>query len=360
MKDIDDEMDSQQDSDEIVSEIPQINQGDSAFITSSDIREGKTSPPKRLTDDELEKAMEHAGRIVDRSIDEQVLDMLKEKGLGTPATRTLIIQELVQREYIEIKKNLVYLTEKGRNFMDLVHEHPLASIELTGEFEKKLTDVAEGKVAASALLEEYKRFVYDILATKDQLVQRIRDRSSDKPMFENISVVGSCPNCGKPVVERKEFYGCTGYKEGCKVKLPKEFLKVRITKSVAQDLLAGKEVLLKNIPGQYGTFQLYVQYRDFKLHTRKPDLDDLSLGACPICGKDVLDRGKFYGCTGYKEGCTFTLPKVLLEKTLSPAQVQKLLKHGQTDLIKGFKGKKKSFDARLRYDLDERKIVFVF
>jgi DNA topoisomerase-3 len=67
---------------------------------------------------------------------------LKEKGIGTPATRTAIIKNLKDMEYIESKKNLVYLTDKGLNFIGLIHDTPTSSIELTGEFEKKLEDVA--------------------------------------------------------------------------------------------------------------------------------------------------------------------------------------------------------------------------
>lgn len=359
MKGSNDEKDSDQDPDTVVSDVPQLNQGDSVAFIEAGIREGKTSAPKRLTDDELEKAMEHAGRIVDDSIDEEVMDFLKEKGIGTPATRTLIIQELINREYISIKKNLVYLTEKGRNFMDLIHNHPLASIELTGEFEKKLNDVSEGKISASALLGEYRTFIDSILATKDMLVKSIQDQSQDKPIFQNITAVGSCPNCGKAVVERDNFFGCTGYKEGCKVTLPKEFLKTKITKKVAQDLLSGKEVLLKDIPGKFGAFNLFVRYHDFRLHTRKPTAEDLSCGNCPHCGQLVLDRGNFYGCSGYKDGCTFTLPKQILGKALSKRQIQLMLTKGKTDLIKGMKGKTGTFDAAISYDSQQKKLIFI-
>ncbi|HEY4551785.1 MAG TPA: DNA topoisomerase 3 [Bacillaceae bacterium] len=69
------------------------------------------------------------------------------------------------------------------------------------------------------------------------------------------------------------------------------------------------------------------------------------LGRCPKCGSDVVDKGKIYGCSAYKTfKCDFTLTKKLLGKTLSEANVRKLLAAGKTNLMKGFKGKK-PFDA---------------
>src|SRR5690606_38599068 len=124
-----------------------------------------------------------------------------------------------------------------------------ASVELTAEFEKKLNEVASGQRSAAATMDEFKTFVRGIVATKDKLQQQIREQLQGKPLFQNIEAVGTCPNCSKPVVERKDFYGCSGYKDGCKVTIPKEFLKVKIPAKVAGALLGGKEVMFQSIPG---------------------------------------------------------------------------------------------------------------
>ncbi|MCP1312106.1 DNA topoisomerase III [Paenibacillus tyrfis] len=337
--------------------LPQLQKGDKATVQKTDTLTGKTSPPKRMAEDELEKAMENAGKIIED--DDELAELLKDKGIGTPATRAGIIKELANREYIEIKKSLVYLTDKGRNFMELVYNHPLASIELTGEFEKKLAEVADGKRLAAETLAEFKQFVHEILATRAELQAHIRDRLQGKPLFQNIEEVATCPSCGKPIVERKDFYGCTGFKDGCKVTLPKQFLKVKIPGKVARALLEGKEVLFQNIPGEYGPYSLFVKWSENKLQTRKPSQDELSLGSCPHCKKPVMEKEKFYGCTGFKEGCKFTLPKEYLGKTITPVQIRKLLKNGKTDVIKGLTGKQRTFDSALAYDQNERRLVFV-
>jgi len=88
------------------------------------------------------------------------------------------------------------------------------------------------------------------------------------------------------------------------------------------------------------------------------------VGECPVCGKEggkIEDKGKFYGCSRYRDGCTFTLPKRFLGKAISETNLKKLLVGQKTYLIKGFKSKKgKTFDAYLRYDTSEQKLTFEF
>lgn len=162
---------------------------------------------------DLEKAMENAGKIVDDMDDEEALQHLKEKGIGTPATRTAIIKNLKDMEYIESQKNLVYLTDKGRNFIRFIHETPIASIKLTGEFEKKLEDVAQGRSNPMDTLKEFIQYAHDIVGQKEELKASIEANMQGKPMFQKADeVIGECPKCGNPVVVRDEFYGCTGFK----------------------------------------------------------------------------------------------------------------------------------------------------
>lgn len=85
------------------------------------------------------------------------------------------------------------------------------------------------------------------------------------------------------------------------------------------------------------------------------------IGTCPLCQKDIVDKGKFYGCSGYNDGgCQFTLPKQWSKKRLTKKNIDDLIMKKETGLIKGFKSKKgKSFDAKLRIN-DKQKLEFVF
>ena len=72
------------------------------------------------------------------------------------------------------------------------------------------------------------------------------------------------------------------------------------------------------------------------------------VGECPLCKKKVIENSKAFGCSGWKEGCKFTVWKTIASKKITEAQVKKLISHKKTDLIKGFKSKTgKSFDAVL-------------
>ncbi|MFT8363760.1 MAG: DNA topoisomerase III [Sporolactobacillus sp.] len=88
-------------------------------------------------------------------------------------------------------------------------------------------------------------------------------------------------------------------------------------------------------------------------------VDAQAVGRCPLCGQPVIDKGKFYGCTGYEKGCAFTLPKELLSKTLNLPVIQTLLSGEATKRLKGFVSKAgKTFDAALC--LKEGKLSFQF
>lgn len=86
-------------------------------------------------------------------------------------------------------------------------------------------------------------------------------------------------------------------------------------------------------------------------HAMKDHVKSQTIGSCPSCGKGtVTDKGKFYGCSEYRNGCKFSLPKTFLGKKLTNTHLVTLLRGEKTKLIKGFKSKKKQgkkFDAYL-------------
>ncbi|PLR82726.1 DNA topoisomerase III [Bacillus sp. V33-4] len=85
------------------------------------------------------------------------------------------------------------------------------------------------------------------------------------------------------------------------------------------------------------------------------------LGKCRKCDGQVIDKGSFFGCTNYnKTGCKFTLSKKIAGKTITQKLAKTLLEQGTTDTIEGFKGKDKLFNAKLTWDANNEKIVFLF
>ena len=90
----------------------------------------KTSAPKRFNEASLLQLMETAGKIV---TDETLKEALKEKGVGTPATRASIIEVLITRQYVERRKKNLVSTDSGRALISLVKDERLKSPELTGD-----------------------------------------------------------------------------------------------------------------------------------------------------------------------------------------------------------------------------------
>ena len=82
---------------------------------------------------------------------------------------------------------------------------------------------------------------------------------------------------------------------------------------------------------------------------------------CPLCGSPVAKRDWGYGCTGYKNGCKFSVNKKIANKTIPESQVIALCQKGKTGIIKGFKSKSgKEFDAYLIYNKADNKVSFQF
>lgn len=99
--------------------------------------------------------------------------------------------------------------------------------------------------------------------------------------------------------------------------------------------------------------------RGLKISQRNTGSSSTSL-VCPVCGKPLQENSKAFGCSGWREGCTFTVWKTIAGKTLTAKQVSDLVSNGRTGLIKGFVSKNgKSFDAYLVLDNDT-KIKFEF
>lgn len=85
------------------------------------------------------------------------------------------------------------------------------------------------------------------------------------------------------------------------------------------------------------------------------------IGKCLLCDGSIIDHGTFYGCTNYKtSNCKFSVSKKIFNKTISQANMKKLLTTGETGLIKGFKKGEKTFNALLTWDVKEHKTHFKF
>ena len=126
--------------------LPDVNVGDVIEVKDKEIKEKYTKPPKHFTEDTLLKAMEIAGND---SLDKNV--EVERKGLGTPATRAGIIENLIYKGFIERDKKNLIATHKGISLITIVAD-TFKSAETTAKWEMELSDIAQGKSSKEEFL----------------------------------------------------------------------------------------------------------------------------------------------------------------------------------------------------------------
>ena len=124
------------------------------------LAEKQTVPPKPYTEATLLRAMETAGKAVDN---EELRDALKANGIGRPSTRAAIIETLFKRQYISKVRKSLEPTPTGIALIGVIHEELLKSVELTGQWEKKLRDIEAHKYSAAQFIDELKQMTAQVV-----------------------------------------------------------------------------------------------------------------------------------------------------------------------------------------------------
>nr|WP_314502891.1 DNA topoisomerase 3 [uncultured Lachnoanaerobaculum sp.] len=128
--------------------LPDVNVGDVLSIENKEIREKYTTPPKHFTEDTLLKAMEIAGsEALEKGVE------VERKGIGTPATRAGIIENLIYKGFVERDKKNLIATSKGKSLIEIVAD-TFKSAETTAKWEMELSDIAQGKSSKKEFLED--------------------------------------------------------------------------------------------------------------------------------------------------------------------------------------------------------------
>ena len=236
--------------------LPEFVKGESGPHTPT-LTEKWTTPPKYYTEATLLRAMETAGKFVDN---EELRAALKENGIGRPSSRAGIIETLFKRRYIRRERKNLLATETGIELIDLIQEELLKSCELTGIWEKKLRDIEHKKYDAAQFVAELKAQITDIVS------EVLSDNTNRRITLLSDEDIKKKP-AKKSVTKKKS-----------PTKTKKEQAEKKATEEKNDALqVTGKE----NLEG-------------------KP---------CPLCGKGQIIKGRTaYGCSRWKDGCTYRLP----------------------------------------------------
>ncbi len=217
--------------------LPNVQKDDVVAVEKIEDKKHKTKPPAHFTDASLLGAMETAGKLVD---DDELRDAMKERGLGTPATRAQIIETLISREYVEKKGKKLIVTEKGRQAVTIVSTAlpNVTSPQMTGEWEKKLKDIEVGEQSYSDFMQKIRKLVNESV----NLLRNKRLEASDHPHAEVAEEdrIGTCPQCGGFVIETEKAFGCANWRQqngGCRFTIWKNSFGTTIAKERVCELL---------------------------------------------------------------------------------------------------------------------------
>jgi DNA topoisomerase-1 len=212
-------------------------------------------------------ASQHWTQPPPRYNEASLIKALEKEGIGRPSTYATIIHKITspERSYIEVKDRRFHATLNGKLATDLLVEHfpKIMNLKFTSHMEEDLDKIETRQMGYQEVLNEF----------WEPFSEELKAAEAKMPATRGVETGESCPECGRPLVRkyspktRREFVGCSGFKEGCKYIKPAE----------------GEPP------------------REAPVETEHK---------CPTCGKPMLRRsgarGPFLGCSGYPE-CTTTM-----------------------------------------------------
>lgn len=299
--------------------LPNLKKGDIVNVDKFEMKDKTTTAPPRYTQGTLIAAMENPAKFLE---DDNLKEIIKEKqGIGTQATRSTIIKNLLDDKYVEEKKgkgkaSYLYVTDLGMKIYENLKGEDFASVDMTGIWEEKLSKVAEGTYSFTSYESELRQYVKDT-------VQHIKQMNLNK-YNSSKNVIGKCPICGKDFIEGKNGYFCSN--DNCDFHIGKKILQATISKTEVLKLIVGKETkemkFVRN-NGEEFKSKLHLEKDQLKFgnSSNKKESDVL----CPNCGEHIIDTGKFFICKNYKNPCNFCLSHNLNGATFTINDIEKML-----------------------------------
>ncbi len=362
-----------------------VKPGEIVTATTVDTKSLKTRPPARYSEATLLGAMEGAGKTID---DDELRAAMQEKGLGTPATRAATIEGLITEKYMLREGRELIPTAKAFQLMTLLRGigvEELSKAELTGDWEYKLAQMERG-----ALSREH--FMRDIAAMTERIVKKAKEYDRDSVPGDYATLATPCPQCAGVVKENYRRYSCTGPAEaleGCGFSFGKSPAGRTFEVAEAEALLRDKHIGpidgFRSKAGWPFTAEIVIKFdeegKNFKLEfdfgddkaAESGEIVDFSaqdtLGPCPSCGANVFEHGSNYVCEKSSPtaaqptpSCSFKSGKIILQQPIEPAQIEKLLATGKTDLLDKFVSMRtrRAFKAYLVWNAEDAKVSFEF
>jgi len=331
-----------------------------AKTVAAKLHEETTKPPPRYTEATLLSAMETAGKLVD---DEELAEAMKERGLGTPATRADTIDGLIYQKYLDRNQRELVPTAKAEQvmqFLTAVKAEDITSPAMTGEWEFHLRQMEHGKYSRA-------EFMAQIVKETKGIIERVKGFEEDDSIARETDIPS--PTDGKPLRETLR-----GYKSH-----DGEFM---IYKVVGGRRIEEHEVKELVTTGKVGPLDGFISAKtrnrfsavlklarveeeakdgtkSVKWKTEFDFGDKVDIGTLtpfwtdPKTGAQLCENGSSYIVREPKSDGTweqtFRIGRLMCQKTIAPEQAIKLVSEGKTDLIENFISKKgRPFSAFLK------------
>jgi len=356
---------------ELISLTERFKEGDIISANGYEIKEGKTSPPKRYTSGTLILAMENAGNLIE---DEELREQIKKSGIGTSATRGEILEKLVRIKYLNLNTKTQIISPE--NLGEMIYEVVALSVptllipEMTANWEMGLEGIINGTVDDMEYrrkLEDYIRHETNKMISVDlthQIASNINQFTGkeSKGIATRKPLGINCPVCGGELNKTSFGYGCSNYfneQTKCKfglgqvagVDIPEEQF-IKLIKEGKTDVISGFtgksknkfSAILKLAKDDAGQVSVVFDFDG----TPQETLDNIS---CPVCGGNIVKTSYGFTCENHfneTDKCYFSIGEIAGRKT-TEEDLRSLINDGITDVLTGFKTKSKvPFVARLK------------
>ena len=334
-------------------DLPLVEEGAEVRLSAVEVAESETRPPRRYDDASILLSMERAGKDLD---DAELRRAMRAGGLGTPATRAAVLQTLLSRGFVRRDGRSLIATERGTALIASIPSAELTEPVLTGRWEKRLADIADGTDSRDA-------FMRDVRTHVDQIVsQMVAAGSVEHAAFaapkQEAAPVGPCRRCGGVVSETRAVYRC----DGCEFLVFKTMSGREISRRMVVSLLReGRTAVVKGFKSQrtgrkFAAGLTMADDGSVQLWFPEPEV----VGPCPHCeGGQIVAKPKAFACT--TEGCGAVVFQTMSGREIQAAEVRALIEHGKTEELSGFTSRRtgKTFSARLAWD-EQRRATFLF
>ena len=344
-------------------ELPIVTVGETLSVSNYKISEKTSTCPSRFTSPDLIAVCENPAKYLN---DQSLKELGKKLKIGTPATRSGIIRQLATPSdkrtqngqkgdgYLEEKKEgkrtVLIPTTNGTNLINNLNGLAITKVDMTGMWEERLEKVRSGQMTSQQLDSEMR-------IDFEKMLNEIKNTTMNAMTRQNANVKElncACPFCNGKIKKIKTIYVCENRNqedsESCPFILGTEVAHTKIEEKDIVDLCIKGETKVKKMTSKSGKSfmaSLIIDKANKKLDFHfPPNNTDL---ICPICNQPIIKFIKGYKCSN--NSCNFIVWDTIAKKKISDTQLQKLIKNGKTDEIKGFKSKSnKEFSAKIALD----------